>query len=59
MSREAAERVAGALPHGTLGELPGAFHHLIVDDPSGFVERVEAWLATLSPADRPHGGPPR
>jgi pimeloyl-ACP methyl ester carboxylesterase len=45
MSREAAERVAGSVPNGTVVELPGAYHHLIVDDPAGFVARVEEWLA--------------
>ena len=47
MTREAAERVAGAVRHGTVVELPGAYHHLVLDDPAGFVERVEAWLAAL------------
>jgi len=52
MTREAAERVAGSVRHGTVVELPGAFHHLIVDDPAGFVARVEAWLAALPPIPR-------
>jgi len=47
MTREAAERVAGAAPHGTVVELPGAHHHLILDDPAGFVARVESWLAAV------------
>ena len=47
MSREAAEPVAGAVPHGMVVELPGAYHHLILDDPAGFAGRVEAWLATV------------
>jgi pimeloyl-ACP methyl ester carboxylesterase len=45
MTREAAERVAGAARQGSVAELPGAFHHLIVDDPDGFVARVESWRA--------------
>jgi pimeloyl-ACP methyl ester carboxylesterase len=53
MTREAAERVAHAVPHGSLAELPGTFHHLIVDDPAGFVARVEAWY------DGVHGGAER
>ena len=52
MTREAAERVAGTVRHGTVVELRNAFHHLIVDDPAGFAERVEGWLAAL-----PRGGP--
>ncbi len=47
MTREAAERVAGAVSNGTLVELPGAYHHLILDDPAGFAARVEAWLAAI------------
>ena len=43
MTRESAERVAGTVRHGAVAELPGAFHHLIVDDPDGFVARVESW----------------
>jgi len=50
MTREAAERVAGAVPRATVVELPGTFHHLIVDDPAGFVARVDAWLAAPPPA---------
>jgi pimeloyl-ACP methyl ester carboxylesterase len=48
MTREAAERVAAAVPHGTVVELPGAYHHLILDDPAGFVARVEAWLSAVT-----------
>jgi len=36
-----------------LHELPGAFHHLVLDDPAGFVARVESWLATLPAGQRP------
>jgi len=47
MTREAAERVAGAAPHGTIVEMPNAYHHVIVDDPAGFASRVEAWLSAI------------
>jgi pimeloyl-ACP methyl ester carboxylesterase len=50
MTREAAERVAGSVRHGTIVELPNTYHHLIVDDPAGFVSRVDAWLGGLPPA---------
>jgi pimeloyl-ACP methyl ester carboxylesterase len=43
MTREVAARVAGMVRRGSVAELPGAFHHLIVDDPEGFVARVESW----------------
>ena len=50
MTRESAERVAGTVRHGTAVELPGTFHHLIVDDPAGFVARVDVWLGALPAA---------
>jgi pimeloyl-ACP methyl ester carboxylesterase len=53
MTREAAERVAAAMRRGTAAELPGTFHHLIVDDPAGFVARVASWLAALPERERP------
>ena len=43
MTRDAAERVARTVRQGSVAELPGAFHHLIVDDPAGFVARVVSW----------------
>jgi pimeloyl-ACP methyl ester carboxylesterase len=43
MTRDAAERVARTVRQGSVAELPGTFHHLIVDDPAGFVARVESW----------------
>lgn len=45
MTRDAAERVVAGVKHGALAELPGAFHHLILDDPAGFVARVDRWRA--------------
>jgi pimeloyl-ACP methyl ester carboxylesterase len=41
MDRKAAERVAAAVRRGTLVSLPGAFHHLVLDDPAGFVTAVD------------------
>lgn len=44
MSREAAQRVAQAIAGGCFAELPRAFHHLILDDPDGFVRAVDDFL---------------
>ena len=47
MDREAWQRVTLAVRRGQFAELKNAFHHLILDDPPGFVARVEKWLATV------------
>ena len=44
MSGQTARRVAAAVREGTAVELAGTFHHLIVDDPAGFVALVRSWL---------------
>jgi pimeloyl-ACP methyl ester carboxylesterase len=45
MSRDAAERVAKTVARGEAAELGGAYHHLVVDDPEGFVRLVDDWEA--------------
>jgi pimeloyl-ACP methyl ester carboxylesterase len=45
MSREAGHRVAETVKRGRLAEVEGAYHHLILDDPSRFVALVLSWLA--------------
>lgn len=47
MDREAWQRVTLAARRGQFAELKNAFHHLILDDPPGFLARVEKWLATV------------
>ncbi len=44
MSGDEASRVARAVQHGQAAEVPGAYHHLVVDDPVGFVAALEGWL---------------
>jgi pimeloyl-ACP methyl ester carboxylesterase len=48
MEREAAEKAAQAVPRGEFAELPGAYHHLIVDDPAGFAALLGRWLDPLN-----------
>jgi pimeloyl-ACP methyl ester carboxylesterase len=45
MSHPAGRRVAETVKHGRLAEIEGAYHHLILDDPSRFVALVRSWLA--------------
>jgi len=40
-----AERMRAAIPLATLVEIPGAYHHLVLDDPTAFVRALEAFLA--------------
>jgi pimeloyl-ACP methyl ester carboxylesterase len=52
MDRDAMLRVATTVQRGQFAEIKGAGHHLILDDPAGFVSTVTAWLdrAVLPPA---------
>jgi len=45
LPREMAERMRAAIPLATLVEIPGAYHHLVLDDPTAFVRALEAFLA--------------
>lgn len=49
MDRAAAERVGEAIPQATVATLPGAFHHLVLDQPEAFAAAVDEWLTTVSP----------
>ncbi|MBI2528971.1 MAG: alpha/beta hydrolase [Candidatus Rokubacteria bacterium] len=52
MDRVAAERVGAAIPRATVVTLPGAFHHLGLDQPASFAETVDEWLTTISSRTR-------
>jgi pimeloyl-ACP methyl ester carboxylesterase len=43
MDAAACGAVAAAIPRGQAATLPGAHHHMIVDDPAGFSALVLAW----------------
>jgi pimeloyl-ACP methyl ester carboxylesterase len=45
MDAAACTRVAGAVARGWCRELSGAHHHLIVEDPAGFVDLLDRWSA--------------
>ncbi|OGK80992.1 MAG: hypothetical protein A2X52_09355 [Candidatus Rokubacteria bacterium GWC2_70_16] len=50
MGRAAAERVGEAIPQATVATLPGAFHHLVLDQPEAFSAAVDEWLTAISPS---------
>jgi pimeloyl-ACP methyl ester carboxylesterase len=39
-----AERMLAALPRASLVEIPGAFHHLVLDAPDAFVRALDDFL---------------
>ena len=45
LPRDLAERMQAAIPTATLVEIPGAYHHLVLDDPAAFVQTLDAFLA--------------
>ena len=45
LPREMAERMVAALPKATRAEIPGAYHHLVLDAPAAFVRALDAFLA--------------
>jgi pimeloyl-ACP methyl ester carboxylesterase len=49
MDRDAMLRVATTMQRGQFAEIKGAWHHLILDDPAGFVSTVTAWLDRAVP----------
>jgi pimeloyl-ACP methyl ester carboxylesterase len=49
MDRDAMLRVATTVQRGQFAEIKGAWHHLILDDPAGFVSTVTAWLDRAAP----------
>ena len=57
MDRDAWLRVATTVQRGQFAEIKGAWHHLILDDPSGFVSTVTAWLDRAVPRAARPGAP--
>jgi len=48
LPREMAEQMAAALPKATLAEIPGAYHHLVLDAPVAFARALDAFLAAAA-----------
>src|SRR5213594_3583223 len=45
LPREMAARMRAAIPLAPLDEIPGAYHHLVLDDPAAFVRALDAFHA--------------
>ena len=45
MTRDASVRVANAIPRGQAFEIADSFHHLVLDAPDAFAERVLRWAS--------------
>ena len=44
LPREMAARMRAAIPLATLVEIPGVYHHLVLDDPAAFVRALDAFI---------------
>jgi len=49
LPRDMAERMHAAIPKARLVEIPGAYHHLVLDDPATFVRELDAFLGPSRP----------
>jgi pimeloyl-ACP methyl ester carboxylesterase len=49
LPRAMAEAVVGAVPRARLIEIPGAYHHLVLDRPAAFVAALDAFLREVAP----------
>ena len=48
LSHDLAGRMHDAIPHASLVEIPGAHHHLVLDQPAAFNAALDAFLVTLA-----------
>lgn len=46
---ETAERMRATIPGASLVEIPGAYHHLVLDQPEAFVAALDGFLTRLPP----------
>jgi pimeloyl-ACP methyl ester carboxylesterase len=42
-----AARMGSIIPHATLAEIPGVYHHLVLDRPEAFVQVLDDFLRGL------------
>ena len=45
--QEMADRLLSSIPHASLVTIPGAYHHLTLDNPAEFTAALSTFLATL------------
>lgn len=50
LPREMADRLHAAIPGAQLVEIPGAYHHLVLDQPDRFVKALDDFLGRVAPA---------
>jgi pimeloyl-ACP methyl ester carboxylesterase len=50
LPRDVAERMRALIPGATLAEVPGAYHHLVLDAPDAFVDVLERFLGSVEPS---------
>jgi pimeloyl-ACP methyl ester carboxylesterase len=48
LSAPMVERILGLVPHAALAEIPGAYHHLVLDAPEAFCAALAAFLKTVT-----------
>jgi len=49
LPRVMAEKLRAAIRSATLAEIPASYHHLVLDNPAGFVRALEEFLAASMP----------
>ncbi|MGH7301992.1 MAG: alpha/beta fold hydrolase [Candidatus Rokuibacteriota bacterium] len=49
LPRDMADKLLGAIGNATLVEIPASYHHLVLDNPAGFVQELDKFLASLPP----------
>lgn len=50
MTRDMAERMLATIPHASYVEIPGAWHHLTLDQPAAAVRAIDEFLRRVLPA---------
>lgn len=48
LPRDMAERIRGTIAGATLVEIPGAYHHLVLDNPDAFAAALDRFLRSLT-----------
>jgi len=49
LPRDMADKLRAAIRGATLAEIPASYHHLVLDNPAGFVRALEKFLAASAP----------
>jgi len=41
------DKLRASIPNATLVEIPASYHHLVLDNPSAFVQELDTFLTAL------------